>query len=241
MTLVRYVALCTMIAVAATNPEVEDKLTEMNADLPENKQVSFHVAIEIPARYAECFYQYVGERAKLYVDFKVLRGYGTDQNIVMKMFDPNEEEIAERIGNSGEEERDLGKGDNLSLGTYRICFYNLDNLFSRLVDLNVRVNSVDWFEYKEHLPEDTLEDLDKSRIVESLDRLLGSLDHIKLQATRNRLRLTIDSLRAEASVSYVDYTALLSCLLIIGSGVIQVYFVRKLFQTPNVQGTTNKA
>ncbi|XP_035688896.1 transmembrane emp24 domain-containing protein 6-like [Branchiostoma floridae] len=159
----------------------------------------------------------------------------------MKMFDPNEEEIAERIGNSGEEERDLGERDNLSLGTYRICFYNLDNLFSRLVDLNVRVNSVDWFEYKEHLPEDTLEDLDKSRIVESLDRLLGSLDHVKLQATRSRLSLTVDSLRAEASVSYVDHMALLSCLLIIGSGLMQVYFVRKLFETPNVRGTTNKA
>ncbi|CAH1238495.1 TMED6 [Branchiostoma lanceolatum] len=229
-----------MIAIVATNPEVEDKLTELNEDLPENKQVSFHVAIEIPARYAECFYQYVGEQAKLHVDFKVLRGYNTDQDIVMKVFDPNGDEFAERVGNSGEAERDLGGGLEMH-GTYKICFYNLDNIFKRLVDLSVRVTSVDWFEYKEHLPEDTLEDLDKTHITESLDRLHYIVNYVQLETTRKRLRLTVDSLQAESSFSYVDHLGLLSCLAIIGSGLLQVYFMRKLFRTPNVQNTTNKA
>ncbi|XP_078656302.1 transmembrane emp24 domain-containing protein 6-like isoform X2 [Branchiostoma floridae x Branchiostoma belcheri] len=242
MRLARYVTLCTMMVVVATNQEVEDRLSELNEDLPEHKQVSFHVAIEIPNRYAECFYQFVGENAKLYVEFKVLKGYNTDQNIVMKIFDPNGEEFAERIGNSGEAVRDLGEGDRLNTpGIFKICFYNLDNIFARLVDISVRVNSVNWLEYRENLPEDTLEDLDKTRMMRSLDRLGDSVSWVKLQTMRNKVRLYADFLTVRSNLSYVDNLGLMSCLAIIGSGMLQVYFVRKLFETKNVRGTTNKA
>ncbi|XP_078573476.1 transmembrane emp24 domain-containing protein 6-like [Branchiostoma floridae x Branchiostoma japonicum] len=239
MSPVRFFVFCAMIAVGAGNVELSERLDEHNQKMePHNREVFFHVAIEIPPRKMECFFQHVGENAELKVNFMVLEGAAIDQNIVMKMWDPSGEEIEKRMGSTGDVELHMEGGH--AHGTYKFCLYNLDKIFKKAVDFNVQLTSVDWREYTENLPEDIMEDLDKTHMTESFTRLHRIFRVVALQIEVIKRRMFADFLTVKSNLTYVDRLGLLNCMVIIGSGMVQVFFVRKMFETPNVRGSTNK-
>ncbi|CAH1238496.1 Hypp5595 [Branchiostoma lanceolatum] len=229
-----------MIAIGAGQTELDAKLDEYNGNPKEQREVFFHVAVDVPPRQIECFYQHVGEDAKLSVSWMVMKGAGDDHSIVMKMWDPHGEEMAKKTGTSGEVVQDFDGRDDNVYGAYKMCFYNTDKIFERLVDINVQLTNVNWLEYKEALPEDILEDLDKTHFAESFNRLHTLFRVVALQVEVIKRRMFADFLTVKSNLTYVDRLGMLSCMVIIGSGVMQVYFVRRMFETPNVRGTTNK-
>ncbi|XP_078656294.1 uncharacterized protein LOC144902623 [Branchiostoma floridae x Branchiostoma belcheri] len=237
MRLAQFFVLCAIISIGAGDKELElaAKLDEYAHS--DDREVFFHVAIEIPARKIECFYQHVGEDAKMEVSFELLKDTGTDEKVVVKMWDPSGTEIVRRVVTS--DGSSIEPDGNIP-GTYKICFYNLNKLFARLVDVSLTVSNVDWRENIEALPEALLEDLDKTHVTESLGKLRTLFTLVRLQVEVVKRRMFSDFLTVQSNLTYVDRLGLMSCVAIIGSGMLQVFFVRRMFETPNVRGTKNK-
>ncbi|XP_078573478.1 transmembrane emp24 domain-containing protein 6-like [Branchiostoma floridae x Branchiostoma japonicum] len=185
----------------------------------------------------ECFYQFVGENATLHADFQVLRADGTNKKVFFSVYNPKKTLLnfthAESIDKF---EYDMKKEDKP--GTFSICLSNPSKLFTKLVYLYVAVYRLsDWKKYKQtQLPQE-MEEIGLGQIMSSLDHVANNVRDINNINKIIKLHKLVDYHTVSASLTYVTRMGVCSCLLIVGSGLLQVYFVRKLFTPHYVRGT----
>nr|ACO11107.1 Transmembrane emp24 domain-containing protein 5 precursor [Caligus rogercresseyi] len=187
--------------------------------------VAMEYKVHVDAGKEDCYWQYVHPGATFYVSYQVLKGgdgaigfaVRRPDNVIVKPY--------EWKANAEYEESATEHG-----GYYSVC---LDNSFSKfaakLVNLYMTTFRYDeWEKFSQDL-----QDLDLS--VQNFTHTLSGVDR-RIQIMRQFQQLSRGLEARDFNIllsngSYIQNWSFLGCVVIIISGITQVYFVRKLFDT----------
>merc|ERR1712071_501692 len=172
----------------------------------------------------ECYFQYTPKGSTIYVSFQVVRGGDGMAGFAVR--DPKGVLVHPYQWKAGSEFQDVEK----SGGYYGIC---VDNQFSRfaakLVNLYVTTFSYDeWEEFSQEWEDINVSGENCTKILQGVDmRIQEILQHQQLSRSRESrdYNLLLDN------QSYVQYWSLAQCAVVVGAFVVQVYFVKKLFDS----------
>ncbi|XP_019635996.1 PREDICTED: transmembrane emp24 domain-containing protein 6-like [Branchiostoma belcheri] len=215
----------------------EDQEFDSNA-LP---GVESDFSLSIGTSKPECFYQFVGENATLHANFQVLRTDGTDKKVIFTVHDPKKTLLNFTQAESMDKfEYDMKKQD--VPGTFSICLSNPSKLYNKLVYLYVAVYRLeDWEKYRQIQSPQEMEAMGLGQITTSLNHVADNVKDIGYITKIIKLHKLVDFYTVSSSLNYVTRMGLCNCVLIVGSGLLQVYFVRKLFASHSVRGTSASA
>ncbi|CAG7653060.1 unnamed protein product [Allacma fusca] len=191
--------------------------------------IAMDYKIHVDAGKEDCYYQYVHPGATLYVGFQVLRGGDGQAGFAVRH--PNGQIVhpyAWKAQSDYQETSAVG-------GYYAVC---VDNQFSRFAAklINLYITTFRYDEWEKYTKE--LESLDISvtnftGILSGVDQKIGQVLHYLHQT---RARESRDYALLEDNQSYVSFWSILQCLIIAATSSVQVYFVRKLFDSPSHGG-----
>ncbi|XP_005310636.2 transmembrane emp24 domain-containing protein 6 [Chrysemys picta bellii] len=193
----------------------------------------YDFAIVVPAGGTECFWQFAHQSGYFYFSYEVQRtsGIGHDRHVLATANDPN----GLQMGTS-QDVRGQMNFPTKETGFYQLCLSNRLNHFGVVqVYLNFGVfyegfdlqNSPDMERKKIN---DTLE-----AIEESTRKLQAHIFHMWRFYNFARMRKAADYFLLQSNYNYVNWWSLAQSLVIVLSGVLQLYFLKRLF---NVQPTT---
>ncbi|KAF5272138.1 hypothetical protein FQA39_LY01220 [Lamprigera yunnana] len=190
-------------------------------DLP---AVAMDYKVHIDPGKEDCYYQYVNPGATFYVSFQVIRGgdgmagfavrHPSGQIVHPYQWKPN-----------GEYQEQSSTG-----GYYSVC---LDNQFSRfankLVNLYLTVVRYDlWDKYAKEVEEINMNINNFTTGLKSVER---SINDMMMYQHHTRAKEARDFSLIDANNRYVLRWSIIQVMMIAGTTALQVYFVRKLFDT----------
>ena len=190
----------------------------------------------------DCYWQYVHPGATLYVSAQVLKG--GDSKIGVAVRDPGGKVVLPYKWQASAEYEEA----SAQAGYWSVC---LDNQFSKfsakLVNLYLTTFRYDeWEKFAEDLQVRfgfALGKLYSSRLFQDLDMSVGNFTQV-LQGVDRRIQVmrqfqqlsrgleSRDYNILVSNFSYVSNWSLIQVLVVIMSGIVQVYFVKKLFADP---------
>ncbi|XP_075367271.1 transmembrane emp24 domain-containing protein 6 [Mycteria americana] len=187
----------------------------------------YDFAIVIPAGAVECFWQFAHQSGNFFFSYEVQRatGIASNRNILATASDPN----GFQLGAS----RDVrGQIDFLTkeTGFYQLCLDNQQNHFGFMqVYLNFGVYYEGFNMENKQLEErkelnDTLE-----AIGVSMRKLQLHIFHMWRFYNFARMRKGADSFLLESNHNYVNWWSMAQSCVIVLSGVLQLYFLKRLF------------
>jgi len=172
----------------------------------------------------ECYFQYTPKGSTIYVSFQVVRGGDGMAGFAVR--NPKGVLVHPYQWKAGSEYQDVEQ----SGGYYGIC---VDNQFSRfaakLVNLYITTFRYDeWEKFAQEWEDVNVSGENCTKILQGVDmRIQEILQHQQLSRSRESrdYNLLLDN------QSYVQYWSLAQCAVVVGAFVVQVYFVKKLFDT----------
>ena len=191
----------------------------------------------------DCYWQYVHPGATLYVSAQVLKG--GDSKIGVAVRDPGGKVVLPYKWQASAEYEEA----SAQAGYWSVC---LDNQFSKfsakLVNLYLTTFRYDeWEKFAEDLQVRFFLPLESctysSRLFQDLDMSVGNFTQV-LQGVDRRIQVmrqfqqlsrgleSRDYNILVSNFSYVSNWSLIQVLVVIMSGIVQVYFVKKLFADP---------
>ncbi|XP_060109995.1 transmembrane emp24 domain-containing protein 6 [Heteronotia binoei] len=189
----------------------------------------YDFAIVIPAGGIECFWQFAHQSGYFFFSYEVqwTSGLGHDRHILASANDPN----GLHLGTS-QDMRGQINFPTKETGFYQLCLSNRYNHFGSVqVYLNFGV-FYEGFDLQK-TPElerkrfnDTLE-----AIEESTRKVMGQVFHMWRFYNFARMRRGVDYFLVQANYNYVTWWSVAQTLAIILSGVLQLYFLKRLFAT----------
>jgi len=187
--------------------------------------IAMDYKIHVDAGKEDCYYQYVHPGATLYVGFQVLRGGDGQAGFAVR--NPESTIVhpyAWKAQSDYQETSAMG-------GYYSVC---VDNQFSRFASklINLYITTFRYDEWEKYTQE--LESLDVSvsnftNVVGGVDKRIGEMLHY---LHNSRARESRDFALLEDNQSYVSFWSIVQCLIIMTTSSVQVYVVRKLFDSP---------
>jgi len=188
--------------------------------MPE-QAVEFKVAI---AKYTEeCFYQDLIQSEVFHVIFNVLKGGNKQVHLMVN--NPDQKLIHEVT--TGYTWYHI---DNVTdAGQYKICFQNYDR-HEKLVYINIITYTID--DMHSSLNEQESLELSSEVISNHLEKVIQFMHQIRRYQTTSRLVKIADSYYVETNNEYVMYYSIGQSCIIMICGLIQVYFIKKLFTAP---------
>ncbi|XP_062574704.1 transmembrane emp24 domain-containing protein 6-like [Saccostrea cucullata] len=203
----------------------EEKTEDFSFDGLPGAQHEFK--IEVPASQEECFVQRVAQNANLYASFEVLRG--GDRIVDFYVKDGYNNTIKEIIYKS---EGSIEYTAPVT-GNYQICVQNIHSRFlSKLVYIYiVTVVEEEWTKYVAEI-----EGLHTTvqNFTTSISEVQKSIDQVRLHQATSRMNVIKDWYLLTGNNAYVMYWSVFQIVSILATSCFQVYFVRKLFNIPNV-------
>ncbi|XP_005432364.2 transmembrane emp24 domain-containing protein 6 [Falco rusticolus] len=195
----------------------------------------YDFAIVIPAGTVECFWQFAHQSGNFFFSYEVQRatGIANNRNVLATASDPN----GFRLGAS----QDVRGQINFltkETGFYQLCLDNQQNHFGFVqVYLNFGVYYEDFNVENKQLEEkkelnDTLE-----AIGVSIRKLQVHIFHMWRFYNFARMRKAADSFLLESNYNYVNWWSMAQSCVIVLSGVLQLYFLKRLF---NVQTSSRQ-
>lgn len=186
--------------------------------------------VEVPGNQEECFVQKVAENAELHASFEVLRGGSRMVDFSIK--DAYNNVIQEIIYKS---EANI-KYKAPVTGYYQICVNNIHSRFvSKLVHFYiVTMVEAEWTKYVEEI-EELKTAVENFTVV--ITEVQNSIKQVRLHQSSTRLNVMKDWYLLTGNNSYVMYWSLFQIACVLMTSSFQVYFVRKLFNIPNVTPT----
>ncbi|KFQ23164.1 Transmembrane emp24 domain-containing protein 6 [Mesitornis unicolor] len=190
----------------------------------------YDFAIVIPAGTVECFWQFAHQSGNFFFGYEVQRatGIGNSRNILATASDPNGFHL-------GLSQNVRGQINFLTkeTGFYRLCLDNQQNHFGFMqVYLNFGV-------YYEGFDVENKQLEEKKELNNTLEAIGVSIRKLQLQIFHMwrfynfaRMRKGADSFLLEANYNYVNWWSMAQSCVIVLSGVLQLYFLKRLF---NVQ------
>ncbi|XP_042336583.1 transmembrane emp24 domain-containing protein 6 isoform X6 [Sceloporus undulatus] len=195
----------------------------------------YNFAIIVPAGDIECFWQFAHQSGQFYFGYEVQRntGLGQERHIQATAYDPN----GFRVGNS-QDIRGLIHFSTKETGFYQLCLSNVHNHFGSVrVYLNFGI-------YYEGFDLQSTSELEKKQlndtlaaIDESTRKLMKDLFHMWRYSAISRMKSTSDILLLQSNYNYVNWWSAAQSVAIILSGVLQLYFLKRLFKTQPTTAT----
>jgi len=186
--------------------------------------VAMDYKVHIDAGKEDCYYQYVHPGSTLYVAFQVLRGGDGQAGFAVRH--PNGQIVHPYVWKAQSDYQETSSAG----GYYGVC---IDNQFSRFASklVNIYITTFRYDEWEKYTKE--LETLDISvqnftGIISGVDQRIGSVLQLLHKSRAHESR---DAAMLEDSLAYVSFWSITQCLVIIATTSVQVYFVRKLFDT----------
>nr|CAG4650377.1 EOG090X0AV2 [Sida crystallina] len=186
--------------------------------------VAMEYKVHVDPGKEECYYQYVQRTATIYVSFQVLRGGDGMAGFAIR--NPQGHLVHPYQWKAASDYQEVsGTG-----GYYGIC---VDNQFSRfaakLVNLYITTFRYDqWEKYAQELKDIDVSAENCTQTLQGVNRRIQEiLQHQQLSRGREArdYNLLLDN------NTYVQYWSLAQIMVVIACFVVQVYFVKKLFET----------
>ncbi|NWT03152.1 TMED6 protein, partial [Mionectes macconnelli] len=195
----------------------------------------YDFAIVIPGSAVECFWQFSHQGGNFFFSYEVQRatGIGNSRNILVTASDPNGFQL-------GVSQDVRGQINFLTkdTGFYELCLDNQQNHFGSIqVYLNFGVYYDDFnMEHKQPVEKKELNDTLEA-IEISIQRLQIHTFHMWRFYNFARMRKGADSFLLESNYNYVNWWSMAQSCVIVFSGVLQLYFLKRLFhaQTSGTQ------
>nr|XP_058900919.1 transmembrane emp24 domain-containing protein 6 [Kogia breviceps] len=195
----------------------------------------YDFAVMIPPGGTECFWQFAHQTGYFYFSYEVQRtlGMSHDRHVAATAHTPQgflidtSKNVRGQINFSTQE-----------TGFYQLCVKNQQNRFGSVqVYLNFGVfyegPEMDHKEKKERKQlNDTLDAIEKST-----RKLQNNIFHMWRYYNFARMRKTADSFLLQSNYNYVNWWSTAQSLVIILSGILQLYFVKRLFNIPTTTDT----
>nr|CAG4634977.1 EOG090X0AV2 [Alona affinis] len=208
-------------------PPMTMPIFDENAD--DAPAVAMEYKVHVDPGKEECYYQFVQKGATIYVSFQVLRGGDGMAGFAMR--NPGGKLVHPYQWKPTSEYQEVAP----SGGYYGIC---VDNQFSRfaakLVNLYITTFRYDqWEKFAQELKDIDVSAENCTQILSGVDKRLHAILQLQ-QMSRGReardYNLLLDN------EAYVQYWSLAQCLVVIACFLVQVYFVKKLFETKAGRG-----
>ncbi|XP_050310753.1 transmembrane emp24 domain-containing protein B [Anthonomus grandis grandis] len=208
--------------------------TEPTAPWYENlPAVAMDYKVHIDPGKEDCYFQYVNPGATLYVSFQVVRGGDGMAGFAVR--NPKGEIVHPyqwKPSSEYQDQQSMG-------GYYSVC---IDNQFSRfaakLVNIYLTVVRYDmWEQYTKEVEELNMNMENFTSTVQTVER---NINHMLQYQYHTRGREAWDMSLLSANNSYVVRWSLIQITVIAITTVVQVYFVRKLFDTKSGSGGFSK-
>ncbi|KAI8515413.1 emp24/gp25L/p24 /GOLD [Branchiostoma belcheri] len=195
---------------------------------------TFDFSILVKPRTEECFYQYARVGAKMYVEFRVVKGGLADERFINFMIHrpgPAPPLARKFVTEAYSDTYDIEKK-----GVYQICLSNPHTKFyTKLVYLFVSVY------YKDEWEKFAKDEFEYVVSVRNVTTTMSQVDYkvhlMRQHQAHNRQFVARDFYLIESNRKYVDNWSLLQCAVIVGTSLFQVYFVKNLFNTKSVTPT----
>ncbi|XP_062997290.1 transmembrane emp24 domain-containing protein 6 [Elgaria multicarinata webbii] len=195
---------------------------------PFGGQVQHDFAIVVPAGGIECFWQEAYQDGQFFFGYEVqwTSGMGHDRHILATANDPN----GIHLGTS-QDVRGQINFQAKETGYYQLCLSNRYNHFGSVqVRLNFGVFYGDFNLQNQELERKKLNDTLDS-IAESTTKLLIHIFHIWRYYNFARMRSAADHFLLQSNYNYVNWWSAAQSVAIVLSGVLQLYFLKRLFTT----------
>ncbi|KAM6381072.1 transmembrane emp24 domain-containing protein 6 [Pluvialis apricaria] len=195
----------------------------------------YDFAIVIPAGSVECFWQFAHQSGNFFFSYEVQRatGIANNRNILATARDPNGFQL-------GISQDVRGQINFLTkeTGFYQLCLDNQQNHFGFMqVYLNFGVY-YEGFNVENKQPEERKELNNTLEAIEvSIRKLQLHIFHMWRFYNFARMRKGSDSFLLESNYNYVNWWSMAQSCVIVLSGVLQLYFLKRLF---NVQTSSRQ-
>ncbi|KAL8195140.1 UNVERIFIED_CONTAM: Transmembrane emp24 domain-containing protein 6 [Gekko kuhli] len=187
----------------------------------------YDFAIVIPAGGIECFWQFAHQSGYFFFGYEVqwTSGLGHDRHILATANDPNDLHLG-----TSQDTRGQINFPTKETGFYQLC---LSNRYNHFGSVQVYLNFGVFYEGfdMQNTPElqkkrfnDTLE-----AIEESTRKVTGQVFHMWRFYNFARMRRGVDYFLVQANYNYVNWWSAAQTLAIILSGVLQLFFLKRLF------------
>ncbi|XP_078573474.1 uncharacterized protein LOC144860204 [Branchiostoma floridae x Branchiostoma japonicum] len=180
-------------------------------------------SIEVPSNTKECFYQDMDDRFHgMYMQYLVLY-QGPYEDLHFTISGPDGKFLFQAVGEY--EEFQINITDSRQKGTYEMCLENQYLLEETVVYVEM------WVEYNDSLDKlvDTHSYEDLGNVTTSLKKISDRVQRMDLHAGLISQWYHKDSVTLKFSDSHVDSFGMLVCAMIICSGLLQAFFIKKLF------------
>ncbi|NXR14385.1 TMED6 protein, partial [Semnornis frantzii] len=187
----------------------------------------YDFAVVVPAGAVECFWQFAHQTGNFFFSYEVQRatGMGNSRNILATATDPS----GVQLGNS---QHVRGQINFLTkeTGFYQLCLDNHENHFGFVqVYLNFGVY-YEGFDMEKKEPEEKKELNNTVEAIEvSIHKLQMHIFHMWRFYNFARMRKVADSFLLESNYNYVNWWSMAQSCIIVLSGVLQLYFLKRLF------------
>nr|XP_056718807.1 transmembrane emp24 domain-containing protein 6 [Euleptes europaea] len=187
----------------------------------------YDFAIVIPAGGIDCFWQFAHQSGYFYFSYEVqwTSGLGHDRHILATANDPNSLHLG-----SSQDVRGQINFPTKETGFYQLCLSNRYNHFGSVqVYLNFGV-------FYEGFDLQNTPELQRKRFNDTLEaieastrKVTGQVFHMWRFYNFARMRRGVDYFLVQANYNYVNWWSAAQTLAIILSGVLQLYFLKRLF------------
>nr|CAG4636405.1 EOG090X0AV2 [Eubosmina coregoni]SVE69981.1 EOG090X0AV2 [Eubosmina coregoni] len=191
--------------------------------------VAMEYKVHVDPGKEECYFQYVQKGATIYVSFQVLRGGDGMAGFAVR--NPGAQLVHPYQWKPASEFQEVAPIG----GYYGIC---VDNQFSRfaakLVNLYITTFRYDqWEKFTQELKDIDVSAENCTQILQGVDKRIQGILQMQSQSRGKEARdynLLLDN------EAYVQYWSLAQCIVVIGCFIVQVFFVKKLFETKGGRG-----
>ncbi|NWX15800.1 TMED6 protein, partial [Aegotheles bennettii] len=189
----------------------------------------YDFAVVVPAGAVECFWQFAHQSGNFFFSYEVQRATGIsgNRNILVTASDPSGFQL-------GVSQHTRGQIDftTKETGFYQLCLDNQHNHFGFMqVYLNFGVY-YEGFNMERKEPEEKKELNDTLEAIGvSIEKLQLHLFHMWRFYNFARMRKGADFFLLESNYNYVNWWSMAQSCLIVLSGALQLYFLKRLFST----------
>ncbi|NXT87371.1 TMED6 protein, partial [Anhinga rufa] len=195
----------------------------------------YDFAIVIPAGAVECFWQFAYQSGTFFFSYEVQRatGIASSRNILATASDPSGVQLG-----ASQHVRGQINFPTKETGFYQLCLDNQQNHFGFMqVYLNFGV-------YYEGLNAENKRPQERKELNDTLEAIGVSIQKLQLHIFHMwrfynfaRMRRGADSFLLESNYDYVNWWSMAQSCVIVLSGVLQLYFLKRLF---NVQTSSRQ-
>ncbi|KAM9269178.1 transmembrane emp24 domain-containing protein 6 [Cariama cristata] len=221
--------------LGSTGCPTTETLSESSQDPLFRGADRYDFAIVIPAGAVECFWQFAHQNGNFFFSYEVqwVTGIANNRNILATASDPNGFQL-------GVSQHGRGQINFLTkqTGFYQLCLDNQQNHFGFMqVYLNFGV-------YYEGFNTENKQLEEKKELNNTLEAIEVSIRKLQLHVFHMwrfynfaRMRKGADSFLLESNYNYVNWWSMAQSCVIVLSGVLQLYFLKRLF---NVQTSSRQ-